>query len=260
MQQLGAKLLRKHLVLAMTDADATAPVAKPLHLEQQKLQRPSCTPAFSEHLKRTFGTGLSHSADSKNAGHRCRQLADPPVLGQVVHGFQSEKQMRLALIRLQDIAYGIKVYAGAQFRRRLFDEKGDLRTGRKRVEHLNAAGRVMLFTAFFCRAGNAVAAGESTCNGKCDHIAVLAECLLPVCHVRAGTVGATVGVTERTDHSVNIERCVVPEFLCFGADGERDADKVHSAQGKKVAAGVCDKANLIHGVSSESQEAFYPVL
>ena len=118
----------------------------------------------------------------------------------------------------------------------------------------------MLFTAFFCRAGNAVAAGESTCNGKCDHIAVLAECLLPVCHVRAGTVGATVGVTERTDHSVNIERCVVPEFLCFGADGERDADKVHSAQGKKVAAGVSDKANLIHGVSSKFQEAFYPVL
>ena len=72
-----------------------------------------------------------------------------PVLGQVVHGFQSEKQMRLALIRLQDIAYGIKVCAGAQFRRRLFDEKGDLRTGRKRVEHLNAAGRVALFTAFF---------------------------------------------------------------------------------------------------------------
>ena len=148
MQQLGAKLLRKHLVLAMTDADATAPVAKPLHLEQQKLQRPSCTPAFSEHLKRTFGTGLSHSADSKNAGHRCRQLADPPVLGQVVHGFQSEKQMRLALIRLQDIAYDIKRTKEriADFSERWYSEK-DKREAYENMEYLEEADRQCFLTA-----------------------------------------------------------------------------------------------------------------
>ena len=133
----------------MPDPNLPAPVAKILHFAQHKLPRFTNPTALSKHLKRTLGTGLSHNADSKNACHRCRQLADSPVLGQVVHGFQSEKQMRLALIRLQDIADGIKVCAGAQFRSRLFDEKGDFRTGRKRVEHLNAAGRGALFTAFF---------------------------------------------------------------------------------------------------------------
>ena len=44
---LGAELLRERLVLAMTDPDASSPVAEPIHLAQHEMLRLSPSPAFS---------------------------------------------------------------------------------------------------------------------------------------------------------------------------------------------------------------------
>lgn len=99
----------------MPDADAAAPVAKPHHFTQQELLRFSSAPTFAEHLKRALLAGLPNGADAENTGHRCRQLADSSVLGEIVHGFQRKEQMGTALILLYGCADLLEALAGAQF-------------------------------------------------------------------------------------------------------------------------------------------------
>ena len=77
---------------------------------------------------------------------------------------------------------------------------------------------------------------------------MFAEGTLPVRDVRTCAIGASLGAAERADHGIDVKRSIVPELLCFGADRERNADKIRAAQRKQIAAGVCGNANLIHNI------------
>ena len=256
----GAELLRERLVLAMTDPDASSPVAEPLQLAQHEMLRLSPSPAFSEHLQRSLGAGLSGGADPKDARHRCREPADPAVLRKVMHGFQGEKQVGASLICLQIFAYLVKAGAGALLGKRFFKKEGDLRSGGKGVHHMDTPGRVALRAVFPRHAGGVIAARQTACNGKRDHVAALTESAFPVRDIRTCAVGSAPCAAERADHRVNIQRSIIPELFGFGAYSKRNADEVRSVQRKKIAAGICRNTKLVHCVSSESQKAFYPVL
>ena len=156
--------------------------------------------------------------------------------------------MRSARVRLQRLTHVVKTCAGAQLGARLLNEKRNFRPGRERVHDADAPRRVALLTAPFCRAGGVVAAGKGARDGKCDHVAVFAEGTLPVRDVRTCAIGASLGAAERADHGIDVKRSIVPELLCFGADRERNADKIRAAQRKQIAAGVCGNANLIHNI------------
>ena len=95
--------------------------------------RLSPSPAFSEHLQRSLGAGLSGGADPKDARHRCREPADPAVLHKVMHGFQGEKQVGASLICLQIFAYLVKAGAGALLGKRFLKEEGVISGPAERV-------------------------------------------------------------------------------------------------------------------------------
>ena len=163
------------------------------------------------------------------------------------------------MICLQIFAYLVKTGAGALLGKHFLNEEGNLGTGGKGVHHMDAPSRVAFRAVFPRRTGGVIAARQTACNGKRDHVAALAESAFPVRDIRTCAVGSTPCAAERADHRVNIQRSIIPELLGFGAYSKRNADEVRSVQRKEIAAGVCRNTKLVHCVSSESQNAFYPV-
>ena len=150
------------------------------------------------------------------------------------------------MIRLYRPAHRAKVRAGAHLGQRLFDEQADLRPGGQRIHHIDTAGGIPLLTGIPCDAGRVVAAGEAAGDGKRQHIAAVAEGLLPIRDIGTRTVRTALRTAKHRDHLIYIEGGIVAEFLRVGANGKGNADELYAVQRKNITAGICNNTDLVH--------------
>ena len=140
----------------MPDANASPAVTETFHLLQHGRPRFPQPTAFFKHLEGSFKAGLPQRADAEDARHRRGKLADPSVLGEIVHGFQRKEQMGLVPVCLYRPAHIVEVRAGAQRRQRLFDEEHHFRAGRQGVDNMDAPGGIALGAGLLSGARSAV--------------------------------------------------------------------------------------------------------